>query len=56
VARGFSNRQIADALSIGERTAESHVASILAKWGMSSRAQIAARTTGGDRSGTSHQS
>ena len=50
VARGFSNRQIADTLSIGERTAESHVASILAKWGMSSRAQIAARTAGDDAS------
>ena len=49
-ARGFSNRQIADTLSISERTAESHVASILAKWGMSSRAQIAARTAGDDTS------
>ncbi len=41
VARGYSNRQIADTLSVGERTAESHVASILAKWGLTSRAQLA---------------
>lgn len=44
VVRGMSNRQIADALSISERTAESHVASILAKSGLSSRGQLAART------------
>jgi DNA-binding CsgD family transcriptional regulator len=48
VALGLSNRQIADALNIGERTAESHVASILAKWGLSSRAQIAAATIDGN--------
>ncbi len=45
VARGLSNRQIADALSIGERTAESHVASILAKLGVASRAKLAAGAT-----------
>ena len=45
VARGLSNRQIADALSIGERTAESHVASILAKLGLTSRSQLAAATS-----------
>ena len=45
VARGLSNRQIADALSIGERTVESHVASILAKWGLASRTQLAAAAT-----------
>jgi pimeloyl-ACP methyl ester carboxylesterase/DNA-binding CsgD family transcriptional regulator len=33
VARGLSNRQVAEALGIGERTAEGHVAGILAKWG-----------------------
>jgi pimeloyl-ACP methyl ester carboxylesterase/DNA-binding CsgD family transcriptional regulator/class 3 adenylate cyclase len=48
VALGLSNRQIADALNIGERTVESHVASILAKWGLSSRAQIAAATLSGN--------
>ena len=54
VARGLSNRQIADALSIGERTAESHVASILAKSGLSSRAQIAAGVSAADdRAGVS---
>jgi pimeloyl-ACP methyl ester carboxylesterase/DNA-binding CsgD family transcriptional regulator len=41
VAQGLSNRQIADMLSIGERTVESHVASILAKLGVASRAQLA---------------
>ncbi|HET8632124.1 MAG TPA: alpha/beta fold hydrolase [Thermomicrobiales bacterium] len=41
VARGLSNRQIAAALSIGERTVESHVASILAKLGAANRAQLA---------------
>jgi pimeloyl-ACP methyl ester carboxylesterase/class 3 adenylate cyclase/DNA-binding CsgD family transcriptional regulator len=47
VARGLSNRQIADALHIGERTVESHVASILAKCGLTSCAQLAAATTSG---------
>ena len=42
VARGFSNRQIAEALVIGVRTAESHVAHIMDKLGLSSRAQVAA--------------
>jgi DNA-binding CsgD family transcriptional regulator len=42
VARGLSNREIAAALSVSERTAESHVASILAKRGMTSRGQLAA--------------
>ena len=45
VTRGLSNRQIADELNVGERTAESHVASILAKWGMTSRGQLAAAVT-----------
>src|SRR5262249_39728747 len=42
VARGQSNRQIADELVISERTVESHVASALGKLGFRSRAQIAA--------------
>jgi predicted ATPase/DNA-binding CsgD family transcriptional regulator/tetratricopeptide (TPR) repeat protein len=42
VARGLSNRQIAEALVISERTADSHVAHILTKLGFASRAQIAA--------------
>ncbi len=42
VARGFTNRQIADALVIAPRTAENHVAHICNKLGLGSRAQIAA--------------
>ena len=41
VARGLTNRQIAQELSISERTAENHVAKILKKLGLRSRAQIA---------------
>ena len=39
--RGFTNRQIADALVIGERTVHTHVANILSKLELSSRTQIA---------------
>ena len=42
VARGKSNREIADALVLGERTVQTHVGHILDKLGFSSRAQIAA--------------
>lgn len=41
VARGYSNRQIADELSIAPSTVERHVANILAKLGFHSRAQVA---------------
>jgi predicted ATPase/DNA-binding CsgD family transcriptional regulator/DNA-binding XRE family transcriptional regulator len=41
LARGSSNRQIAAALVIGERTVEMHVGHILAKLGLSSRTQVA---------------
>lgn len=41
VARGMSNRAIADALGITERTARTHVSNILAKLGLSSRTQAA---------------
>jgi DNA-binding NarL/FixJ family response regulator len=41
LARGMSNRQISDALVIGERTTEMHVSNILAKLGLASRAQVA---------------
>jgi DNA-binding CsgD family transcriptional regulator len=41
VARGFTNRQVSTELSISERTAANHVAKILKKLGLSSRAQIA---------------
>jgi len=42
VARGSSNREIATALVIGERTAESHVSNILVKLGLKTRVQLAA--------------
>jgi len=41
VAAGEPNKRIADALEIGERTVRSHVSSILAKLGLSSRTQAA---------------
>ena len=41
VVQGFSNRRIARSLVISERTAEAHVAHILAKLGLDSRVQIA---------------
>jgi DNA-binding CsgD family transcriptional regulator len=45
VASGASNREIADALVISERTAESHVQNILTKLGVGTRAQIASWAT-----------
>ena len=42
VAQGLSNRQIAAAAHISERTAESHVQHILVKLGFGNRTQIAA--------------
>jgi len=41
LARGLSNRAIADELGIAERTARTHVSNILAKLGLSSRTQAA---------------
>lgn len=41
IARGRTNRDIADQLSIGERTVVTHVTHILTKLGFNSRAQIA---------------
>ena len=41
IARGKSNREIADALVVVPRTVETHVSSILSKLGFTSRAQIA---------------
>ena len=41
VAQGLSNRQIADALVISERTARTHVSNILGKLGVASRTQAA---------------
>ncbi|MDQ3862754.1 MAG: tetratricopeptide repeat protein [Actinomycetota bacterium] len=45
VARGLTNRQISTELSISERTAANHVAKILKKLGLRSRAQIATWAT-----------
>jgi len=42
LAQGRSNREIAAALLVSRRTAESHVESILAKLGFTSRTQVAA--------------
>jgi DNA-binding NarL/FixJ family response regulator len=42
VGRGKSNREIADALVLGERTVQTHVSHILEKLDLTSRAQIAA--------------
>jgi len=42
IAQGHTNRQIAEALTISEKTAEIHVGNILGKLGFSSRAQAAA--------------
>jgi predicted ATPase/DNA-binding CsgD family transcriptional regulator len=41
IARGLTNRQIAERLVISERTADNHVANILGRLGFSSRAQVA---------------
>jgi DNA-binding NarL/FixJ family response regulator len=46
LAGGFSNRQIADALAISERTAESHVANVLGKLGLANRVQVIAWAVG----------
>jgi predicted ATPase/DNA-binding SARP family transcriptional activator/DNA-binding CsgD family transcriptional regulator len=45
VARGLTNRQIAQELSVSRSTANNHVARILRKLGLRSRAQIAAWVT-----------
>lgn len=49
VARGLSNRQIADELFVSERTVESHVQNILMKLGFSSRAAVATWVAANDR-------
>jgi DNA-binding CsgD family transcriptional regulator len=40
IAQGRSNREIADALVLGERTVETHVSNILSKLGATSRREI----------------
>lgn len=47
IAQGLSNRAIAEALVVTERTVEGHVSNILAKLGFHSRAQIAVWAVGG---------
>jgi ATP/maltotriose-dependent transcriptional regulator MalT len=47
VARGLSNKGIAEALVVSERTAQNHVQHILTKLGFSTRAQIAAWVASG---------
>ncbi len=42
IAQGKSNREIADALVVSERTVETHISNIFFKLGFSSRTQIAA--------------
>ena len=51
VARGRTNREIATALFVSERTAQTHVQHILAKLGFSKRSQIASWVTSASRSG-----
>ena len=41
VARGLTNRQIADALAISEKTVSVHVSNLLSKIGLASRTQAA---------------
>jgi DNA-binding NarL/FixJ family response regulator len=45
IARGLSNREIAEALFITPRTADTHVMNILTKLGLHSRARVAAWTS-----------
>ncbi len=47
MAQGLSNRQIAAAAHISERTVESHVQHILDKLGFTNRTQIAAWVAAG---------
>ncbi len=49
VARGLTNRRVAEELSISERTAETHVRNILKKLGLKSRVQLAERLSGDNR-------
>ena len=42
IARGLTNRQIAERLEISERTVDAHVQNVRNKLGMEKRAQIAA--------------
>ena len=48
VARGLTNAQIAEALSVSRHTVESHVSHVFAKLGVTSRTELAARAIGRD--------
>ena len=48
VARGLSNREIAERLVVSEHTVHRHVANIYAKLGVSSRAAAVAAAAGRD--------
>jgi len=41
VARGLSNREIADELGVSQRTVESHVSNVLGKTGLHNRTELA---------------
>lgn len=43
VARGLTNRRIAEELTLSQRTVDNHVSKILKKLGLRSREQVAAR-------------
>jgi DNA-binding NarL/FixJ family response regulator len=51
VARGLTNRRIAQTLVLSERTAENHVQHILTKLGLDNRTQIAAWVASHQRAG-----
>ncbi|WP_420830873.1 response regulator transcription factor [Actinomadura graeca] len=53
MARGLSNRGIADELVISPATVARHVTNILTKLGFASRAQIAVWAVGNDRANDS---
>lgn len=40
VAQGLTNREIGDALSISQKTVETHLAAVFVKLGVSSRADV----------------
>ena len=48
VAENMTNREIADRLSVTEKTVETHMASIFAKAGVRTRSGVAARFAGGE--------
>jgi non-specific serine/threonine protein kinase len=55
VAEGRSNREIAQALGITEKTANTHIQNIFNKLGFSSRAQVAAWASAHDLAPSSRE-